>query len=113
MRTSSRQFRFIVGVCVLLGTGVANAADAAPDEAAAQPKIAAAVPKSDNEADEKAIRATAEDFVKAFNAADAKAVGALWASDAEYTDESGQSTRVARRSKRNTPTCSKSIAARR
>jgi len=40
-------------------------------------------------ADDKAIRATADEFVKAFNAGDAKAVGALWAADAEYTDESG------------------------
>ena len=47
--------------------------------------------KSTAESDEKAIRATADEFVKAFNAADAKAVGALWAPDAEYTDESGQS----------------------
>ena len=43
------------------------------------------------QADEKAIRATADEFVKAFNAADVKAIGDLWASDAEYTDESGQS----------------------
>lgn len=47
--------------------------------------------KADARSDEAAIRATANDFVKAFNAADAKAVGALWAQDAEYTDESGQS----------------------
>ena len=50
-----------------------------------------AVAKAGSEADEKAIRATADEFVKAFNAGDAKAVGALWAPDAEYTDESGQS----------------------
>jgi len=42
-------------------------------------------------ADDKAIRATADEFVKAFNAADAKAIGAQWATDAQYTDESGQS----------------------
>jgi uncharacterized protein (TIGR02246 family) len=42
-------------------------------------------------ADEKAIRATADDFVKAFNAADAKAIGDQWATDAQYTDESGES----------------------
>jgi uncharacterized protein (TIGR02246 family) len=41
-------------------------------------------------ADEQAIRATADDFVKAFNAADVKAIGVLWAPDAEYTDEAGQ-----------------------
>ncbi len=40
---------------------------------------------------ESEIRATADAFVKAFNAGDAKAVGALWAPDAEYSDESGQS----------------------
>ena len=28
--------------------------------------------------------------MKAFNAGDAKAIGALWAPDAEYTDESGK-----------------------
>jgi uncharacterized protein (TIGR02246 family) len=43
------------------------------------------------QADENAIRATADEFVKAFNAADVKAIGALWAPDAEYTDESGES----------------------
>jgi uncharacterized protein (TIGR02246 family) len=43
-----------------------------------------------NEPDEKAIRATADDFVRAFNSADAKAIGAQWSEDAEYTDESGQ-----------------------
>ncbi len=46
--------------------------------------------KPSNAADEKAIRATAEAFVAAFNAGDAKAVAALWAVDAEYTDESGR-----------------------
>ncbi len=66
--------------------GTAHAADPTPTT-----KTAAADP--DRAADEKAIRATAEDFVKACNAADAKAVGALWAADAEYTDESGQSFR--------------------
>lgn len=42
------------------------------------------------EAEERAIRATADEFVRAFNAADARGIGALWASDAEYTDESGR-----------------------
>jgi uncharacterized protein (TIGR02246 family) len=52
--------------------------------------LAATPPPRDRAADEKAIRATADDFVKAFDAGDAKAIGALWAPDAEYTDESGQ-----------------------
>jgi uncharacterized protein (TIGR02246 family) len=75
MKQVFKQVQFLVWVAMLFGAAVA----------AAQ-KVAAA-----SEADEKAIRATADEFVKAFNAADAKAVGALWAEDAEYTDESGQS----------------------
>ena len=39
--------------------------------------------------DEKAIRATADEFAKAFNAGDAKAIGAEWSTDSEYTDENG------------------------
>ena len=53
----------------------------------------AAVVATASEADEKLIRATAVDFVKAFDAGDSKAVAALWATDAEYTDETGQSYR--------------------
>jgi uncharacterized protein (TIGR02246 family) len=85
----------LAGVCLLVfGAGVAlwvryGLADDAKANAPA-PASATAVAKPGNEADEKAIRATADEFVKAFNAADAKAVGALWALDAEYTDESGQ-----------------------
>ncbi len=40
--------------------------------------------------DDKAIRATADEFVKAFNAGDAKTIGAQWAEEAEYVDDSGQ-----------------------
>jgi uncharacterized protein (TIGR02246 family) len=43
-----------------------------------------------NDADEQAIRATADEFVKAFNAGDAKTIGLEWSDDARYTDESGQ-----------------------
>jgi uncharacterized protein (TIGR02246 family) len=46
--------------------------------------------KQPTPSDEKAIRATADEFVKAFNAGDAKTIGAEWAADAEYTDEAGQ-----------------------
>ena len=98
----SQQVRFIIGASLLLGAALAvivqqgfvvaaQPADAAPAGAAAPSKPETAAPKTANEADEKAIRATADAFVKAFDAADANAVGALWASDAEYTDESGQS----------------------
>ena len=102
MKKPANQRRFILGAMLLLGATLAalvqhglvvaaQPADAASDATAARSKSAAAAPAAGREADEKAIRATADDFLKAFNAADAKAVGALWASDAEYTDESGQS----------------------
>jgi uncharacterized protein (TIGR02246 family) len=48
---------------------------------------------AESEAREKAIRATAEKFKKAFDAGDAKALAAQWAEDAEYTDEAGRSFR--------------------
>jgi uncharacterized protein (TIGR02246 family) len=102
MKKPSQQVRFLAGALLLLaaalaaiaGQGYVAAAQpptAAPGAAAAQPKPGAAAPKTANDADEKAIRATADQFANAFNAADAKAVGALWAPDAEYTDESGRS----------------------
>ena len=64
------------------------AADPTAARSAPSPAASETLPA---QADEKAIRATADEFVKAFNAADVKAIGALWAPDAEYTDESGQS----------------------
>jgi uncharacterized protein (TIGR02246 family) len=39
--------------------------------------------------DETAIRASAEAYTKAYDAADAKALSALWTADAEYVDELG------------------------
>lgn len=72
----------ILGTAVALGIHL-GAVQTAP---AADPVGAT----TGNAADEKPIRATADAFVKAFNAADAKAIGALWATDAEYTDESGK-----------------------
>jgi uncharacterized protein (TIGR02246 family) len=68
-----------------------RAAAAKPARTAKPAPAASAKPAAGD--DEKAIRATADAFVKAFDAGDAKAVGALWAPDAEYTDESGQSIR--------------------
>ncbi len=64
---------------------------AAGPAAAKSAPLPAAAETLPAQADEKAIRTTADDFVKAFNAADVKAIGALWAPDAEYTDEAGQS----------------------
>jgi uncharacterized protein (TIGR02246 family) len=48
-----------------------------------------AQPKSDHSADETAIRANIEQFVKAYNAGDAKAIAALFAPDGEAWDKDG------------------------
>ena len=67
-------YRFVVAVFAALGAGVALEIqsdfvdDAAAADAASASTAAAVRPSS--QADEKAIRATAEDFVNAFNAAD-------------------------------------------
>jgi uncharacterized protein (TIGR02246 family) len=42
-------------------------------------------------ADDAAVRATSEAFVKAFNAGDAKAVAALWTADGTLVDEADES----------------------
>jgi uncharacterized protein (TIGR02246 family) len=88
-----RKVGFVIVVLAIVGATAALAMQygmvaraQAADAAAESP--AAATPA--NMADEKAIRATAEEFARAFNATDAKAVGALWAPDAEYVDESGR-----------------------
>ena len=57
---------------------------AAADGASAGPLAGA---KTESATDDMAIRATADEFAKAFNAGDAKALGGLWTEDAEYTDE--------------------------
>ncbi len=102
MNQQCKQPVFRCAALVILGAGFAltvapgvvaqaQAADAARQRAPVQSKAETAPPRPATETDEKAIRATADAFVKAFNAGDAKAIGALWAPDAEYTDESGQS----------------------
>jgi uncharacterized protein (TIGR02246 family) len=48
-----------------------------------------AQPKSDHSADEAAIRANIEKFVKAYNAGDAKAIAALFTPDGEAWDKDG------------------------
>ncbi len=87
-----KQVPFVLCAAMLFAAVVAAARAAdAPEKAAAGPRAATAASSPAKEADEKAIRATADDFVKAFAAADVKAIGALWAPDAEYVDEAGES----------------------
>jgi uncharacterized protein (TIGR02246 family) len=93
MQQSSNQLGGVLRIVTLLVavTAATRAADPQPAATAAAPQSAAAAAATSQAADEKAIRATADEFVKAFNAADAKAVGALWAAEAEYVDEEAQS----------------------
>ena len=95
MRNRRKPIELGIAASVLLATTLAIVAGAnlVQRGSAADTTADATAAKSDPDraADEKAIRATADDFIKAFNGGDAKAVGALWATDSEYTDESGQS----------------------
>ncbi len=68
---------FVGAVALMGGVLIVSTALAAPEA------------KSSTADSEKAIRATADEFVKAFNAGDAKAISSEWAADAEYTDELG------------------------
>jgi uncharacterized protein (TIGR02246 family) len=61
-----------------------------PSEAAGQPKTSA----PDQSPDEKAIRRTAEQFVQAYNGADAKALAALFTEDAEMVDHDGSTAKA-------------------
>ena len=83
-------FGFRAGALLLCAAGIALAAyhGFGPQAAAADPE-----PSKAQAADEAAIRATADEFVKAFNAADGKAIASEWAVDAGYTDEQGQEFR--------------------
>jgi len=84
--------RRIVGTTclVLLAIGAAPklwaqpATKSAPAKAATRP-----ADRSAREADDKAIRASAEAFADAYNAHDAKALAALFAADGEIVDELG------------------------
>ena len=81
-----RSVILITLLVALAVTAACFAAEGKKEEA----KVPAAVPaESPHAADEKAIRASAEAFVAAFNRADPKAIGAMWTVDCEYMDEAG------------------------
>ncbi|MCE9548239.1 MAG: SgcJ/EcaC family oxidoreductase [Planctomycetia bacterium] len=88
-----KQKQMVTALWVVLGLAVAvaamNTSISQVLAADADPASAESGPTTGSAADEKGIRATADAFVAAFNAGDAKAIGAMWATDAEYTDESG------------------------
>jgi uncharacterized protein (TIGR02246 family) len=88
MRQAAKAVRNVAGglaaAAVVLGLAARSGA-AEPGKAAG----AAAGPTAPMAAAEKAIRDSAREFVRAFNAGDAASIAALWTPDAEYTDETG------------------------
>jgi len=70
-----------------VGTGACFAAEG---KKGADKTPLSAQAQSSQAANEKAIRAAAEEFVTAFNKGDAKGIGALWTTDCEYVDETGR-----------------------
>ncbi|HWB12058.1 MAG TPA: SgcJ/EcaC family oxidoreductase [Pirellulales bacterium] len=82
--------KYALSSCGLIIAMMVVAAPAQEKKPAAPRREQAKPAKADASADEQAIRATADVFVKAFNSGDAQALGALWTADADYTDENGQ-----------------------
>lgn len=72
------------GAALIAGLIVASAVGQAKQPPAAK------TAKTETPTDEQAIRATADAYVKAFNAGDAKAVAAFWTTTADYVDEQGK-----------------------
>jgi uncharacterized protein (TIGR02246 family) len=77
---------YLLTLLLALGT----ASHALVDGTAAQPASDDAAKSGGETSDVAAIRAGAEAFVTAFNAADAKAIAALWIEKGEYIDHTGQ-----------------------
>ncbi len=80
-------------VVILTAAAMANAAEKSKRSGKADKKLPpppAAEKKSDGQPVEAAIRATADAFVKAFDAGDAKAVAALWTPEGSVVDDDGQ-----------------------
>jgi uncharacterized protein (TIGR02246 family) len=78
----------VLTIMTILATG-----PAATGEPIAGKEAPAAAAEKQQTAEEKAVRATAEEFTAAFNRGDAKAIAALWTPDCEYIEESGRETR--------------------
>jgi uncharacterized protein (TIGR02246 family) len=80
---------FCIAVVFGLLTTAARMAHAQEAKEAAKTPAAPGPGNTDRQADQQAIRATAEEFTKAFNAADAKTVAALWTEQGEYESDDG------------------------
>jgi uncharacterized protein (TIGR02246 family) len=66
---------------------------AAEGKRAANKTRPAAQAQGTQAADEKALGASADEFITAFNKGDAKQISALWTTDCEYVDETGRMIR--------------------
>src|SRR5438309_7276310 len=76
--------RFLAGgLAAVVAIGMLSARDAQDSKTTAAPRPA----------DEDAIRATARDFVAAFNKGDARAIAGQWTENGEYTDGDGAMVR--------------------
>jgi len=82
--------RNVILVILLVATMGLLTGLVAEDKKDADKPSPSAQAQSPQAADEKAIRASAEEFVAAFNKGDAKGIGALWTKDCEYVDETGR-----------------------
>src|SRR5215212_1788242 len=86
-----RRIVLSIGVLACLSALIAQTVQS-QSEPAKRAAPAAAQPAADHSADETAIRAHIEQFVKAYNAADAKAVAALFTPDGQIEDKEGDIT---------------------
>src|SRR4051812_45640641 len=84
-----RRALFLIGAFVCLSLIVAKI-QSQPEPAKQAPAVGQ--PAADRSADETAIRANIEQFVKAYNAHDAKAVAALFTPDGQIEDKDGDVT---------------------
>jgi uncharacterized protein (TIGR02246 family) len=93
-RLASPQLFLVVSAAITLAARAA-AAEKKSDSQPNPPKAVVVAPqaapfkKAGNETTEAAIRATADAFVKAFNAGDAKAVASLWIVNGSLADDEG------------------------
>jgi len=94
-----RRILFSIGVIVALSAGVAQYVQSqcaptkqAPAAGSSRQDKSKARPVADRSADEAAIRANVDQFVKAYNAGDAKAVAALFTPDGQTLDKEGNET---------------------
>lgn len=82
--------RNLIVSIVLVAITVSSVGFAAEGKKETPKALPATQTKSAQTADEKAVRASAAEFINAFNTGDAKGLGALWSPNCEYVDENGR-----------------------